>query len=147
MPRNSKVEPNHWGCCDTPLAVDQVEYSDFRLTTNGRVLAVTQCPQGHQITNFLAPKWLTSDDPEARRTYVMGAAIGYRLGHRKATEWLIKAVLEMGDWLPRERICTITGWSEAYVYKVLTGQYPAPLEGEYAKAADRIFDFAGGGDE
>ena len=138
----NRVGPNRWNCCGTFFSIDQVEASDYRLTASGKAMAAVQCERGHRITPFIAAEALPPDCPlELKRAYVMGAMVGFALGRRKAGETLAEVVREMADWMPVKRISLVTNLSESHIRRMVLGEYPKPLKGEYQRVAEQILKF------
>lgn len=134
------------GCDNAPVLPDAV---DYRLASNGRILALYRCELGHGLTEIAPPQLPADLDGPRRFEYVTCAAVGYAWassqGNIRRAEMIRRLELELpGKSNSPLHIARLVGLSESEVNGILKHQRPRTLQGIYREGVQAIREWSGG---
>ena len=109
------------GCDGAPIDPTPL---DYRLTKHGWILARLRCERGHLLPQIVAPT-LPPDDPELKRIYLSGAAVGYSMARYSVGTQLAQMLRRLLDRLPvRYRCWGAGGHVSGHLHYINRGDRP-----------------------
>ena len=129
------------GCDGAPIDPTPL---DYRLTKHGWILARLRCERGHLLPQIVAPT-LPPDDPELKRIYLSGAAVGYSMARYSVGTQLAQMLRRLLDRLPvtytMRGVGELVGMSVSHLHYIKRGDRPKRPTGIHRAAADAIQEF------